>query len=373
MPFARPTLASLFQRALSYFQTRLASDAFLRRANVRVVAKVLGKLVDGCYGYLDYLSTEIIPDTAVDYLPRWAFLYNKPQNPAVAATGNAIFSGTAGTPIVEGTVLARADGALFTTTAIASVGDDGTVSVPVAAEAAGSAGNTPANTTLTLAVAVTNLNGQATVDGNGLSGGADAESVTAWRARLLLRIRQPPQGGAATDYVQWVLDNFPAATRAWSFPQWMGLGTVGVAFVEDNNPSSIIPSGGDVSAVQNIIGVYGGWPQGVRPVTAEAVVFAPTPETLALTIGLYPNNASTQAAVTAALQALIQREATPGGWVDPVSGNVGGTLLFSHIELAVETAEGVIDSAVTVPSGNVTVGRGQLTVLGAITFNTLSI
>ena len=65
------------------------------------------------------------------------------------------------------------------------------------------------------------------------------------------RIRQPSHGGASFDYVKWALETpgmaAGGATRAWVFPQELGIGTVTVRFVMDDKPSTIIPYAADVA------------------------------------------------------------------------------------------------------------------------------
>ena len=66
-----------------------------------------------------------------------------------------------------------------------------------------------------------------------LDGGTDEETDEELRARVLRRIRQPPMGGDAYDYVAWALA-VPGVTRAWCSPLEMGIGTVTVRFMMDD-------------------------------------------------------------------------------------------------------------------------------------------
>ena len=51
------------------------------------------------YYYQGNLAVELMPDTAVQNLSRFANIYNVPQDQPVAATGNVIVSGTPETPL----------------------------------------------------------------------------------------------------------------------------------------------------------------------------------------------------------------------------------------------------------------------------------
>ena len=75
-------------------------------------------------------------------------------------------------------------------------------------------------------------------------------------ARLLLRIRRPPHGGARHDYVGWALDKEShglAVTRAWDYGLELGLGTVTVRFMMDDAYADGIPLAADVTTVQTYI------------------------------------------------------------------------------------------------------------------------
>jgi uncharacterized phage protein gp47/JayE len=66
-----------------------------------------------------------------------------------------------------------------------------------------------------------------------LTGGTDQETDDELRLRVLTRIRQPPMGGDADDYVAWALA-VPGVTRAWCSPLEMGIGTVTVRVMCDD-------------------------------------------------------------------------------------------------------------------------------------------
>jgi uncharacterized phage protein gp47/JayE len=185
-----------------------------------------------------------------------------------------------------------------------------------------------------------------------LSGGADVETDDALRSRLLARIQNPPQGGAASDYVAWALQ-VSGVTRAWVFAQELGPGTLTVRFVRDNDGTgaAILPDAGEVAAVQAYINAR-------RPVTAQVTVVAPTANALNFTIsGLTPSTSAVRAAVQTELQDLLLREAVPGG-----------TILLSHIRAAISSATGENDFTLTSPSANVTNATGQISTMGNITW-----
>src|SRR5690606_13281421 len=106
--------------------------------------------------------------------------------------------------IGEDLILVRDDGATYrVTTPTAISGAD--VSVSIQAVDAGSDGNLEEDDTLSFESPVAGVDSTVTVEAAGITGGFDEESTEALRARLLLRKREPPQGGNDPDYEAWAL------------------------------------------------------------------------------------------------------------------------------------------------------------------------
>lgn len=350
MPFPRPTLGALIRDGEASFAARLpGADLALRRSNLKVTARVFGGLLHQQYGYLDWQFRQLIPDTAEDeYLDRWARIFNIERKGATLAGGSATFSGTIGTTIPAGTALTRPDRILFQTTADLTLAG-ATGSVGITAIAGGTDGNLPRGTILALVTAMYGVIGVATIDAGGTTGGTEAELDPALRARVLARIRQPPQGGAAADYVDWALA-VPGVTRAWSLPRNRGAGTVDLTFVMDDR-DNIIPTPTDVAAVQAVINAK-------RPVTADSIVFAPTAVSVPISIAnLSPDTTAVRAAALAELQALFRRDAAPAA-----------TLYRSRIWEAVSIASGEQHHTLVIPAADTPFAAGEMPVLGAVTF-----
>lgn len=260
------------------------------------------------------------------------------------------FTVLAGAVIPAGTLLQALDGQQYATTADAMVAAP-TATAPVEAVEPGAAGNRAAGENMTLVSPVVGV--QSVAVAGEMSGGADLESEGDLRARLIARIQQPPHGGCAYDYEAWALE-IEGVTRAWVYPGELGLGTVTVRFVRDDDGAgaAIIPDAAEVAEVQAHI-------DAVRPVTAQVTVVAPIAVPLNFQIqGLTPNNATVQAAVQAELQDLLLREAVPGG-----------TILLSHIRAAISAAAGETDYVLLSPSSNVTNTTGNMSTMGTITWS----
>ena len=354
MPFNRPTLPALIDRDIADIESRLPStDARLRRSNLGVLARTHAGVAHGLHAFLDWISRQILPDTAeIGYLERHASIHNITRKPAAQSTGSVRFTGDDTTVIPQGTVIQRSDGLEFTTDADGTIGavTTGLVDIDVTAVASGANANTDAGSLLTLVNPIAGVDAQATVNAGDLANGVDAETDDALRVRVLDKIQQPPHGGAGFDYVKWALE-VPGVTRAWVFAQELGLGTVTVRFVVDDDPVSIIPDAAKVQEVQDYIGAR-------RPVTADVTVVAPVAVPLDMTIaGLSPATSAVQDAVTAELTDLLRLEAEPGG-----------TILISHIREAISVAADEHDHVLTTPSANVTHAAGEIAVLGNITW-----
>jgi len=350
MPFNRPTLTTLLDRAAADIESRLlGADARLRRNLLGVLASIQSGGIHGLYGYLEWMSLQIMPDTAeVEQLDRWSSIWGVARNAATFATGSITFTGTDGVQIPAGTAVQRADGTLFTTDAIATIAG-GTALVPVTASLSGSGGNAAANTVLSLVSPISGVNSDALVDANSIASGVDAETDAALRTRLLSRIAEPPHGGNSNDYINWALA-VAGVTRAWIYPQELGTGALTIRFMMDDLYADGVPLAADVTAVQSSI-------DAARPVTAAVTVVAPIADVLNLTIQLTPNNSTTQAAVQSELADLIRREAVPAG-----------TILLSHLREAISIAAGETDNVLVSPTADITHAVGHIATLGAITW-----
>ena len=352
MAYVTPTFTELRDQISTDIDSRLpGADSRLRRSIVGVVAYVVAAVAFGLYGFIGYIAKQIHVATADDEnLERKASLWLGGRNPATKATGTIAFTGTDAVVIPAGTIVQRSDSVMFATDAAVTI-VAGTVNASITAVEGGKDANTAASSTLTLVSPIAGVDSNATVDSNGLTGGADVESNDQLRARVEARIQQPPHGGADFDYVTWALE-VAGVTRAWHYALELGLGTVTVRFMMDDNYADGIPLAADVTAVQNYIDT-------VRPVTADVTVVAPVAATLNFNIsGLSPNTPVVQQAIEDELKDLIKREAVPGG-----------TILISHIREAISIAAGEADHVLVSPVADVTHTTGQIAIFGAITWS----
>jgi uncharacterized phage protein gp47/JayE len=297
VPLARPLLSELVDRVRGDIHGRLEiAGPLLRRAMADVIGAVVGGAVHMLYGAQEWLSRQLFGDTADEpELIERAAMFGITRAPATFASGSVYYRGTVGAVVPTDTIIRLDSVTAFRVTTgqtltlnIADGGGEATV--PVTALLAGLASNVPVGTLLAFEGTVPNVTSPGTVTAGGIIGGADQEAIETLRARYLLRLREPPEGGADQDYEGWALA-VAGVTRAWVFPNELGKGTVVVRFVEDNNPVSIFPDAGAVALVQAAENAQ-------RPTTAQVVVVAPTNLAVAFTIHVVPDNADTRAAVS---------------------------------------------------------------------------
>ena len=291
------------------------ADAAIPNSVLRVLSDSQGALCHLTLQYVDWLSLQLIPDTAEhEWLDRHGDIWltnadgTTGRKLAQLASGVANLSAAAaGTIIPLGTQLASGQLVGYETTQLAVAGGaEVPVPVPIRALDPGAVGNLDPGSGLTVVSDNPLINGAATVVN--LDGGTDEETDDELRYRVLQRIRQPPQGGAAHDYVTWALA-VPGCTRAWVAPLEMGIGTVTVRVLFD-----------DLRASDD------GWPQlvdlqqvtayidTVRPVAVKDFwVLAPIKQRVDVVIRLIdPDTTEIRAAVEANLKEMFFEKAAPG-------------------------------------------------------------
>lgn len=350
MAFSRPQLAALIARIQADIQSRLpGTEPALRNSLVGIIARMEAGATHELYGALAWLAANLLPDTTdADILARWATIYNVPRLAPVAAIGSITFTGAGTVP--TGALLSGVNGQQYSVDADILVPGSGTVT----AVTAGSAGNLPAGSTLTLVSPVAGVASAATIDAAGITGGADIEATSAWSARLLQRIQQPPQGGSLSDYEAWAREAHPAITNVWVFPTTPQPGQVTVYVMTYGATATGIPDAGTLSTVDAYI-------QAQRPAAARVFVFAPTPKTVNLTVQLSPNTAAVQQAAQAELAELFQREAAPGSAIP-----------LSHLNESISQAQDEYDHAIVgLTQADLTPDTGEILLLGAITWQAL--
>lgn len=349
MAFQRPTLKQIADRIESDVTSKLKIGKPLSRSFVKALAYAYAAACYLIYGFLDYISKQMIPDTAdAENLDRWGFnVYGVARIEGSFAERDVTFTGSNGAVIPAGTTLRRSDGVEYVTETEVVI-SGGSATAHVICEEFGTNGNVDTGTTLQLVSPISSVNSEATVAATNAINGTERESDEAYLARVLNRIQEPPNGGSASDYLKWAKE-VAGVTRAWVDPLRYGIGTVGLTFVLDGE-ADIIPGAPKVAEVQAYIDER-------RPVTANVTVYAPIEAAQDFTIQINPNTSDVQAAIEAELRDLFNRESEPEG-----------TILISHVREAISIAAGEVDHILISPTANIEAGSGELKTLGVITW-----
>lgn len=354
MPFDRPTQSTCIDRVRGDIEGDLVgTDAYLPGSFERNAGNAVGKASHMMHGHLAHTARQLDPRKAdEDVLVPQAAAHGVNRLVPVAAQVVIRVLGTNTTPVPAGTVWTRSDGRRYVSTTDHEIGEDvsGRVDITVTDEVTGSAGNLTVGATVRLATTITGVTAAAIVQSI-VTQGSDLETLPRLADRYIQRLSNPPKGGANGDYVRWALE-VPGVTRAWEFPHQLGVGTVSLYFVCDDEVD-IIP---DSTKIDEVIAYIDA--PGRRPVTCELHVLAPVAVVLNMTIQLEPNTTAVRNAVTAEVKAYIRQEAAPDGT----------TTLLSRLDEAISVANGESDHVLVSPTADVVLPIGSLVVLGTIAF-----
>lgn len=361
MPFARPTLQQIIARIQGDIGSRFGQNSStLRRAWTSILSRAYGGAVHLAYGYLDFISKQMFSDTSDDdALIEEAGVYNIIRKPAQFADGNINVTGTVGKLVPAGAAFVRADGFRYI---LQSATSQSLPTTPyfVRAEAAGSIGNLIGAQPVTLESPIDGLSSIAAVASGGITGGFDQETIEELRSRLLLRKRNPPQGGSKTDYQTWALE-VPGVAKAFVYAPTEiqalpPIPTFGYVYIY------IATSAADPTAGAPLIAAVTAYINARKGATAQILVASIVPHTVnyVMNINLTPGFTLLQAQdeVTAELKDLSLREGLPQK-----------TLRLSQINEAISSAVSENYHELTSPVADVVLAANEIAVVGTVTLN----
>lgn len=340
MAFERPTLTEIIRRVQADAESRLGKK-LMRWSLASVMTRVIAGVSHGLHGYISFVLRQCFTSTAEgNYLERRASEYGIYRLQASKAVGTVTFTGSGTVP--EGTLLQNEQGSVYVTTAESA---DGTA--PVEAAVAGAAGNSGEGMALTLVSPVVGV--MSTAVAGELTGGADAEGDESLRERLLARQKNPPKAGTKEDYVAWARQ-VPGVTRAWCYPQELGLGHVTVRFMTDGMTENGIPNETMIQRVKEEI-------EANMPVTAILHVVPPIPKPLNLTLDILPETEAIKAKIESAIESVVMAEAIPGGGI-----------LLTSLDRAISGVSEITSYRIQSPTDDVATSTGEIYVPGTITW-----
>jgi len=345
MPWSTPTLRDVRGLVRDSIRGSLpGADASIPNSVLRVLSDNQGALCHLTLQYVDWLALQLIPDTAeTEWLDRHGDIWlvnadgSTGRKLATPAAGTATFTGTFGSVLPANTQLTTNTGIGYETLADVFV-DVTPTPGKIRALDPGAAGNLDPGIALTISGTVVGVDGSAVVVD--LTGGTDTETDDELRARVLQRIRHPPQGGSTADYVAWALA-VPGCTRAWCAPNEMGIGTVTVRVLFDDlrADNDGWPTSADLAAVTAYI-------DKMRPVAVKDFwVLAPIKQFVDVRIAaLNPDTPETRAAVQVSIQDMLYNIAAPGqtifaAWKAQAIMNTPGVISFDLLNWADDVME----------------------------------
>lgn len=367
MAFQTPSLSDIWTGIKNAMRTYLpGTDAWVEPNNLSVVGRAFSLAVGSVYERISYLYRQLFASTAdgfhLEY--RHAFEYGISRKAAAPGQGFISFTqtGTAVT-IPAGYTVTAPNGVAYSF--LTSAVPDATTkiaTVEVRATTNGATTNQLPSTPLTIApdVAYPTLPTIATVGANGIGGGADIEGDEDLRGRVLFRKRNPPHGGARSDYVTWALE-VPGVTRVFVSPFRTVDGIYASALtiypLFDDTRANGIPTTSDCATVAAYI-------DPLRPVTSRLYVLPPTAVVVNVSItGLQKDTVYIREAIKSNLAAMFLDQ------VPVVTAENGFTLPVAWIDAAIARTDGYVRHTLTAPAADMTFAAGSLPVLGTVSFS----
>jgi uncharacterized phage protein gp47/JayE len=349
--FQRETLPQLIERAQTDIEANLrGAVARLPQTNLDALACMSAGMADEQLEAIDFYATQIHVTTATGvWLERHGAEWGVLKKEATRASGTLdVTVAAANVTVPRGSLFqTAARWHVKTTSAMTSIAA-GVIEIPAQAVETGAEGNLEAGTRLNTVNPIVGVT--AAVTAGPFAGGNPREGEEPYRGRILDRIQQPPQGGAAYDYRRWMLE-YPGCTRAWVYPKEQGTGTVVCRFAMDETYDDGIPPDVEVARMTQWLDVR-------RPVTAEVFVYAPIPRPIDVVVrDLFPNTALVRQAVDDELRDMLMREGEPGA-----------IMRRSWFWEAVSIAAGERHHQIEQPADDVPLAIGELAVLGTLDF-----
>lgn len=301
------TAEELYQEMTEVFARQTGMEAVAGEAAVRLYA--LAAQVYGLYAELDWTRKQCFPQTATgEALDKHGFLRGLTRQTATKAEGKLRFS----VQVAAGEDLPIPKGTV------------GLMAGQVAFE---------------------------TVEEAAFTGGREEEEDEAFRARILATYRQLPNGTNTAAYAQQTLA-VEGVCAVNVLPKKRGLGTVDVVITSAGG----VPGTALVEQVQSVL-------EEQREIAVDVNVMAPETVTVDLILSVKPKEGLLPGPVIDRVKAALR------AWFD---GNLlGQDVLLVQIGQKIFAVDGVANYQIQGPVNDVTVGRGQLPVLGKLSVEEL--
>ena len=307
------------------------------------------------YRLIAFASREVfVSQASADALVRHGNEIGILRNLATRSSYRFTISGVASTPVPSGTQFVFNLSQIYRTISSGLIQSNGELVTDFESVETGVATNLSVNDELTIQTPVLGINEIAMVSEILIEASND-ESVASYRQRIIQRRRAVILGGSLEEWESWALE-VSGITRAFSYRQDQGAGTVGVMVVADGS-SPPIPT------AQKILEVYNNLIGADRPKAPEVFVFGPTVilVNFIITLAAAIDNQANRNFTISTLRDLFLREGNPSSlileqqWIALLT-NVGITI--SSIESEIDNEE--IDQVQT--------GSKEIAILGVVSF-----
>jgi uncharacterized phage protein gp47/JayE len=154
----------------------------------------------------------------------------------------ALVTGIPNKPVPSGLVFAAASGERYYTEKAYKVGTDGTVAVTLKSQNTGLNTNLAPGEELSIVSSIpAGIESKAVIIGEGIIGGADAESDEEYLARVLLWLRNPVRYGKPGHFAAWARDASPEVTNAWEYKNFGVFGALMIQVINGNQLNGVFP------------------------------------------------------------------------------------------------------------------------------------
>jgi hypothetical protein len=245
MPFSREPLAVLLDRAYNNYMSLFKPlDKTPRHNLLRVFSSVDAGMYHQLLGDIGFLAEQIFPDTATGEYLRLHWSDRVPPLYATQAEGTILIPGVSGAAVPAGLVYSSAAGRRYFTEQAGRIGEEGTFTARIKAEASGSDTNLGPGEELSLVSSIpAGMDSKAVTVGDGITGGADAESDEAYLSRVLQTLRNETRYGKPGDFADWAVDASPEVSKAWEFKNFGVFGALLIQVIGGSQIIGVTPVG----------------------------------------------------------------------------------------------------------------------------------
>jgi uncharacterized phage protein gp47/JayE len=233
-PFDTPTVKNIADTIIANYESETGTTVpLVTKSVIKVLAYAFAGVVVLLWRFGSWQYLQIFIATAdLPALKKWGSLVNIDYNNGDTAILTADITGATASTITTDVAYLGTNGLVYKVQAPVTV-VGGNATVTIACLTTGSVGNLTNGAVITLTNPFTGVPETAIIAST-VNVGSEDEDTEVYRARVTLRYRLPPQGGAAADYVIWgtevteVTDIYPYVIDATQVTVYVGVEGSGV-------------------------------------------------------------------------------------------------------------------------------------------------